>query len=336
MAPDPDSASDPEEVFHSAASEAPSSASVSVSDSDSDSDAASSSSTPSNNDTTVRRRLAHVSFGALAAAQDTLSPKKRTRPAPRTADSERKLDGLRDRLREIREARAAAKEAKEAQRTAQATKATKRKAKKAHSDAGSDSDLDEDDGEDEDAPRKRAKHAPTSLPSNRPVTRKRLAVTLPASKTRDPRFDPIPGQPPPVAVVDDPRYAFLAEYEQSELKELRAKLAADKKARGNQVRLTAEEREEIQRSVVRLESRVATAKARAREKEVLKKVKREEREAVAQGKKPFFLKKSEVRKKVLVEKFEGMKGSERTKAVERRRKKVAQRERKAMPDFRRG
>jgi ribosomal RNA-processing protein 36 len=56
---------------------------------------------------------------------------------------------------------------------------------------------------------------------------------------------------------------------------------------------------------------------------------------VKTGKKPFYLKKSDVKKQALVKKFEGMKGKDRDKAIERRRRKLAGRERRNMPHARR-
>lgn len=65
--------------------------------------------------------------------------------------------------------------------------------------------------------------------------------------------------------------------------------------------------------------------------------KKEERRLIREGKKstPYFLKKSELRQQALVKKYQGMKGRERSKALERRRKKVASRERREMPMERR-
>jgi len=57
---------------------------------------------------------------------------------------------------------------------------------------------------------------------------------------------------------------------------------------------------------------------------------------VKDGKKPFFLKKSEQKKLALVDKFAKMKSKDREHLIERRRKKASQKERKNMPVDRRG
>ena len=72
------------------------------------------------------------------------------------------------------------------------------------------------------------------------------------------------------------------------------------------------------------------------QQEVLRKHRKEEREKVEQGKKPFYLKKGEQKKRALEERFRGMKGKQVDKVIERRRKKLAARERRSMPDERRG
>ncbi len=63
---------------------------------------------------------------------------------------------------------------------------------------------------------------------------------------------------------------------------------------------------------------------------------KQEKELVKQGKKPFYLKKSEQKKRVLIDKFASMKKGQVDRAIERRRKKVAGKEKKELPMTRRG
>ena len=115
---------------------------------------------------------------------------------------------------------------------------------------------------------------------------------------RDPRFAPL------VTAVDAEKlrrnYSFLDTYRATELASLKTSLS-DLKAKAKKRR-----------------TRALTA------------------EAVKQGKKPFFLKRSEVKKRALTEQWEGMKGRDQEKALKRRRKKISERERRAMPRERRG
>ena len=64
-------------------------------------------------------------------------------------------------------------------------------------------------------------------------------------------------------------------------------------------------------------------------------VQRKEKELVKQGKKPFFLKKSEQKKLLLMDKYAGMSKSQVDKAIEKKRKKVAGKEKKQLPYARR-
>lgn len=85
-----------------------------------------------------------------------------------------------------------------------------------------------------------------------------------------------------------------------------------------------------------MESRRKTQLAKDKEQEVLSKHRKKEKELIQQGKKPFYLKRGEQKKMALVERFESMKGKQADKVIERRRKKKAAKERKGMPEGRRG
>jgi len=69
--------------------------------------------------------------------------------------------------------------------------------------------------------------------------------------------------------------------------------------------------------------------------EVQSEHRKHEKEMVKRGKQPYFLKKSEMKKQVLVKRFEGMGEGKRKKAMEKKRRKMASKERKSMPTARR-
>jgi ribosomal RNA-processing protein 36 len=178
---------------------------------------------------------------------------------------------------------------------------------------GSDSGSDEegDDGAKKSYKRS-SKHAPTALPANRAVGRHRDVVDVPKNRSRDPRFDVTSGQLDRNSL--DTRYSFINDYQSSELTQLK-KALKDPKAR-----LNDEQRDKLQRKMISLESKLSHNKAREREEKVRQEHKKKEREAVAQGKNPFYLKKSDVKK-----------SRQKDKVIQRRRKKLVAKERKNMP-----
>ncbi|RYC55921.1 hypothetical protein CHU98_g10288, partial [Xylaria longipes] len=77
-------------------------------------------------------------------------------------------------------------------------------------------------------PQRSSKHAPTEMSSKRMVTRKREVISVPKVLPRDPRFSAASG------VVDEARarkaYAFLDEYRDSEMGQLKAAMKKTKSA----------------------------------------------------------------------------------------------------------
>ena len=287
----------------------------------------------------LQKKLSTVSFGALAEARRAAGrsgavPRAKRKRGAGAGSEDAAFGALRERLRELQ--RGGTKTAK----GAGAGRGERGGARKSvliddesdgldeeeasnvsRSEAGSE---DEEDGEE--GKKGRSKHAPAEQSSRRPVSRKRTVIALPKSTARDPRFDPLAGRLNQDGIKK--KYAFLAEYQKSELAELKSTLKAK-----NQ--LSDAERESLKRKILSVESRQKAEDAKEAQKEVQRQHRKKEQELVKQGKKPFYLKKSEVKKQALVQKFEGMKGKERDRAIERRRRKLASRERRNMPDTRR-
>lgn len=195
------------------------------------------------------------------------------------------------------------------------------------------------------------KNAPTEISSKRPVSRRRNVVDVPSSTSvRDPRFESLSG-----SVNKDlfsKSYSFLPELFSSELSTLKATLAKLKKAEATQAGPKAkseaalairEERAKVEAALRRAEGLAGERERRAREDSVKGKIKRENKERVEQGKLPFYPKKREVKQLVLKDKYDrlaGGKEGERVggkergqlkKALERRRRKNAQKEKKSLP-----
>ena len=216
-----------------------------------------------------------------------------------------------------------------------------------------DPDADEQDDKGWDKPRssttkklekRSSKHAPVEMTSKRQVSRRRdfLTVTAETKKTasRDPRFMPLgagasrAGGAAAIGsanAIDDIKarkaYAFLDDYRASEMQDLRAAIKKSK---------NAADKEKLQKALTSMESRKKAQDRRDRERAVIEEHRKKEKELVKQGKTPFYLKRSEQKKRVLVEQFQGMKKKDADRAIERRRKKVAGREKKMLPMARRG
>lgn len=193
------------------------------------------------------------------------------------------------------------------------------------------------------------KHAPAEQSSKRPVGRRREVVSSATPvAARDPRFDPMLAARSSAGLTpaDEDRtrraYAFLDEYQETEMARLKeaiqqAKAVAKKaKARGG-VGEAARELEELKRALASMQDRRRTQQRREKEKALVAEHRRREKELVREGKKsaPFYLKRSEQRKQLLVDRFAGMKKGQVDHTIERRRKKLASRERREMPMARR-
>ncbi|KAB5575928.1 hypothetical protein GE09DRAFT_1093973 [Coniochaeta sp. 2T2.1] len=177
------------------------------------------------------------------------------------------------------------------------------------------------------AAKRSSKHAPMEVTSKKPVSRKRDIVEIPKSKARDPRFDPIPGMPEMDEVRARKAYAFLDEYRETELQALKAALKKEKDSR---------KQERMKREILSMESKKKTQERKDRERAVIEEHRKKEKELVKQGKQPFYLKRSEQKKQVLVEQFKGLSKKKVEHVIERRRKKLAHKEKKDLPYARRG
>ncbi|KAF3925599.1 hypothetical protein ABW21_db0205207 [Orbilia brochopaga] len=274
-------------------------------------------------DGNVADNLASISFGALARAQRSLK-RKRDEPEPSetssgsdddepSAGQESSRGAPRNpaRLAEIKnQLQTLSADAKSS--FAESLRAARERRKQ---------------GKSSDEPRSRSsKHAPTEMSSKKAVSRRRVVVELPTDTTRDPRFDRLGGNPAVDKQKIDKNYAFLDDYRDSEIKTLRQDIAKEK----NTAR-----KEQLQKTLQSLESKREAKKKQLERDRILAEHKKKEREAIAEGKKPFYLKKSEQKKLVLTSQFANMGQKQRTRAIERKRKKIAGKEKKRMPWSRR-
>jgi hypothetical protein len=114
-----------------------------------------------------------------------------------------------------------------------------------------------------------------------------LTSSFRSQKARDPRFDSLSGNFKPDLFRTG--YTFLAAAQTTELETLRKTAIA---ARKNPV-LPDEEKEKIEAALTRMESREVSRKTKEREGEAMKKWKKDEAQKREGGKKEFYLKKCE-------------------------------------------
>ncbi|KAJ4250577.1 rRNA biogenesis protein rrp36 [Fusarium torreyae] len=178
---------------------------------------------------------------------------------------------------------------------------------------------------DDPKPKRSSKHAPQEQTSKKPVSRRREILPDNRRQYRDPRFDPLVGR------VDEEKaskaYAFLDEYRDKEMADLRVQIKKTK---------NVNEKENLKRQLQSMESRKKANQRRQDEESLLKEHRKKEKELVAQGKTPFYLKKSEQKKQLLVNRYEGMSKGQVDRAIERKRKKFAGKEKKELDFLQRG
>ena len=174
------------------------------------------------------------------------------------------------------------------------------------------------------------KHAPAESSSKKPVSWIRDIPGLSSKASnfgggssglyKDIRFDTAYGK----ADLQRARknYAFLNEYRESELEDMRGQLK-------NHIGLGENDKHKLQKSIQSLESRMKTLKDRDFEANVLSQYKQSVKTGEKKG--PLHLKRSDKRKLVLSEKFKVMKKKDVEKALERKRKKNTAKERRLMP-----
>ncbi|KAI9479573.1 hypothetical protein BDB00DRAFT_775714, partial [Zychaea mexicana] len=165
---------------------------------------------------------------------------------------------------------------------------------------------------------------PMEVSSKKAVGRFRDVVPASGSKTRDPRFDKLSGQLN--QDLFEKSYSFLNDYKKSEQEMLRTSIKKEK----NQ-----ETRANMESLLLKMVSREATEKQTKRKQQLLRERKKAEAELVKQGKKPYFLKRSEQRKLELMDKYQQLGEKNMDKILAKRRKKNAAKDHRRVPFKRR-
>jgi ribosomal RNA-processing protein 36 len=125
--------------------------------------------------------------------------------------------------------------------------------------------------------------SPVETTSKKAVSRFRTIFDDPTPKTIDPRFSDLSGKYNEGLFNNS--YKFLDDYEKSEMDTLRTAIKKEK---------SAERRAEMERELQKRMSKKIQKEREEKVKNVKRDWKKKEQEAVKDGKKPFFLKKSKV------------------------------------------
>ncbi|XP_061002726.1 kelch domain-containing protein 3 isoform X2 [Dama dama] len=165
------------------------------------------------------------------------------------------------------------------------------------------------------------KHRPLEMSAKVRVPFLRQVVPVSKKVARDPRFDDLSGEYNPE--VFDKTYQFLDDIRAREKELVKKQL---KKRR------SGEEHEKLQQLLQRMEQQEMAQKERKRQQELRLALKQERRAQAQQGRRPYFLKKSEQRQLVLAEKFKELKRSKKLESfLSRKRRRNAGKDRRHLP-----
>ncbi|KAJ6519780.1 hypothetical protein C8R45DRAFT_952702 [Mycena sanguinolenta] len=181
------------------------------------------------------------------------------------------------------------------------------------------------------------KHAPTEVTSKRPVSRKRQVVEVKTTQSRDPRFLPLAGEFS--AQKFQKHYGFLADSHKTELKTLRDNLKTARKLLASSPRDLRPEREaevsRLEKAVKRAESLVNQDRKAKIDEEALTKLNDAEKAKRKDGKTGWWMKESEKKNFLLRARYDALaaEGGKRAvkKAIEKKQKKIGQKEKKSRP-----
>ncbi|XP_071506392.1 ribosomal RNA processing protein 36 homolog [Diadema antillarum] len=165
------------------------------------------------------------------------------------------------------------------------------------------------------------KNRPQEVSSKIQVSRFREVVPVQKPMSRDPRFDDLSGKFR--EKLFDKNYKFIEDIREREKQELEK---AVKKTKDSQ------KQHKIQKLLTKMEQEEKAKNKKQKVRDIEKKLVKKEKDLVKEGKKPFFLKKSDKRKLELAEKFRALKSSGKMERyLAKRRKKNAQKARRKLP-----
>ncbi|NXU52237.1 RRP36 protein, partial [Turnix velox] len=165
------------------------------------------------------------------------------------------------------------------------------------------------------------KKGPLEISAKKPVPFLRRVIPVTKKVRRDPRFDDLSGEYNPEIFMKT--YSFLDDIKKREKEMVQKQL---KKCRD------VEQKEKLQQLLNRMTQQEQAQKKQQKIRERELSLKRQQRELAKQGKKPFFLKKSEKRKLDLAEKYAELKRSGKLESfLSKKRKRNAIKDKRRLP-----
>ncbi|XP_062461713.1 ribosomal RNA processing protein 36 homolog [Pezoporus occidentalis] len=171
------------------------------------------------------------------------------------------------------------------------------------------------------AKQQQGKKGPLEMSAKKPVPFLRQVVSVRKKVHRDPRFDDLSGEYKPEIFMKT--YSFLDSIKKQEKEMIQKQL---KKCRN------VEQKEKLQQLLNRMTQQEQAQKKQQKLRERELSWKRQQRELAKQGKKPFFLKKSEMKKLELADKYAELKRSGKLESfLNKKRKRNAIKDKRRLP-----
>ena len=160
--------------------------------------------------------------------------------------------------------------------------------------------------------------APKEQSSKKPVSRFRTVINTQTKKPRDPRFDTLSGHFN--QDLFEKSFSFLKDHRQQEITQLRQRIQEEKDIYA---------KEKLVKLLTSILSQQAANNKKKSDQSLVRQRRKLETELVKNGKKPFFLKRSDVKKEQLIHKYKA--SGDVAKALEKRRKHQSAKQRTRLP-----
>mmetsp|Transcript_3469 Transcript_3469/g.6102 ORF Transcript_3469/g.6102 Transcript_3469/m.6102 type:complete len:732 (+) Transcript_3469:161-2356(+) len=211
-------------------------------------------------------------------------------------------------------------------------------------DSGSDDDSNNvAEGSDGIHKTKKQRNAPKEISAKHQVSRFRHVIKAPNRERRDPRFMNMGGDKLDSNVFEG-RYGFLEEMRDKEIDELNNALRSDralksksKSARkhSNHRAMSEDERHAAMAKLTKMQQERSRSERDRSRRDIKRDLKKQELDKVAKGKKAFFTKEADLRKLELQKRYQDLQSKGKLdKFLEKRRKKLASKDRKILPKSR--
>lgn len=166
------------------------------------------------------------------------------------------------------------------------------------------------------------KNRPVELSAKKPAPFLRQVVPVKKPTLRDPRFDDLSGEYKPE--IFEKTYKFINDIRHKEKEIVQKKLKRIKK--------NSQNKEKLQFLLKRMENQDQARKSKEQQRERELQFKRQQRERASEGGKPFFFKKSDMKKLQLAEKYQELKKSSKLdNFLSKKRKRNAMKDRRKLP-----